>query len=78
MRVQVHYFAVLREYRGTSVEELKIDEGMTMVELFAKIFGESPWADLPVLFTMDQAYVSGDAQIRDCAEVSFLPPLGGG
>ena len=78
MHVQVHYFAVLREKRGTSVEALEVEEGTTMAGLFALIFGDSELAALPVMFALDQSYVTGETRIHDRAEVSFLPPLGGG
>ena len=78
MRIQVHYFAVLREKRGMSMEILEVEEGTTMAGLFAQIFGETELANLPVLFAMNQSYVEADCPITDRAEVSFLPPLGGG
>ena len=78
MRIQVHYFAVLREKQGRSDEVLEVDEGTTMAGLFEQIFGQTDLADLPVLFALNQSYVEADRRIPEGSEVSFLPPLGGG
>ena len=78
MQIRVHYFAVLREQRGVSSEVLEIEEGTTMSDLYAQLFGATELAELPVLFALDESYVDREARIHDQAEVCFLPPLGGG
>ena len=78
MEVVVHYFAALREERGCDQERINIVEGASISDLFDVIFGESSLADLPVLYALNQEYVSSDATLFEQAEVCFIPPLGGG
>ena len=78
MEVVVHYFAALREERGCDQERINMKVGATISDLFAAIFGESHLANLPVLYALNQEYVSGEAALFEQAEVCFIPPLGGG
>jgi len=78
MRVQVHYFAVLRESKGVSMESVEVESGTTMSGLFGILFGSTALAELPVLYAIDEVYVQGDTPVSDGAAVCFLPPLGGG
>ena len=78
MRVQVHYFAVLRESKGLSTENVEVASGTTMSGLYEILFGSTALAELPVLYALDEVYVQGDALVSDGVAVCFLPPLGGG
>ena len=79
MRVTIHYFATLRDRRGLDTEELEIEQGLTLRQLYQQLFPPDHLpAPPPVLFVQDEAYVSGDTAVRDGAEVAFIPPLGGG
>ena len=78
MRVKVRYFAMLREHKGTSVESIDVQPGTTIARLYEMVFGSTPLSDLPVLFALNESYVDADTKLFDGADVSFLPPLGGG
>ena len=73
--IQVFYFAQLREERGFSVEERKIEQGMSVSSLFTLIFGRTPNG---IRFAVNQSYVEATVVPLDGDEVAFLPPLGGG
>lgn len=74
MHIRVLYFASLRESRGVEQEELIVDPGSTIAELYRNLFGGAS----TVAFTRNRAVVPGETVLQDGDEVSFLPPLGGG
>lgn len=75
MRVDVLYFAALREQRGMPSETLEVDDPTTVGELYHQIFGPHP----PVAaMTVDRRVCGSATPLTDGCEVSFLPPLGGG
>ncbi|MEC7946125.1 MAG: MoaD/ThiS family protein [Myxococcota bacterium] len=78
MQVHVRHFAVLRERRGLDEEFVEIFPGETIAGLYGRLFPPGPEGALPVAFSMDHAYVSGETVLEDGAEVAFIPPLGGG
>lgn len=75
MRIQIHYFATLREQKGRSEEVVDLPEGLTAREAYRRVCLIS---ELPVAFAVNQQYVSGDVVLRDGDELALLPPLGGG
>jgi molybdopterin converting factor small subunit len=75
MRVDVVYFAVLREQRGCRRESVQVEIGTTLSTLYADLF---PTNRVPVAYALNAMYVTADAVIQDGDEVCFLPPLGGG
>lgn len=75
MRVDVLYFAALREQRGVPTETLEVDDPTTVGELYERLFGPTP----PVAaMTVDRRVCPPATLLTDGCEVSFLPPLGGG
>ena len=75
MIVHILYFASLREERNCSNETLQLEESISLVALFYKIFNRVP---VGIRFAINQSYVDGETNIQDGDEVAFLPPLGGG
>ena len=78
MQVKVCYFAMLREQRGCTDEALQIAVGTTASGLYTRLFPSTGSGVMPVMFAVNQAYVSGDHTLADGDEVAFIPPLGGG
>jgi sulfur-carrier protein len=79
MRVTIHYFASLRDQRGLDSELIELEAGLTLRELYHRLFPpESVPAPPPVLYVQDETYVTGDTPLRDGSEIAFIPPLGGG
>ncbi len=78
MHVNVRYFAVLRESVGQAHVTLDVAEPKTVGELFQDQFGGTPHRALPVMYAVNEVYVSEDHLLRDGDEVGFIPPLGGG
>lgn len=83
MKVQVRYFASLRESIGLShetVETQTADVAALRTELMAR--GEHYRACLaperPVRMALNQLMVQGNAPLSEGCEVGFFPPVTGG
>jgi molybdopterin converting factor small subunit len=75
MRLQVHYFAALRDQKGRREETVELPEGTTARQAYERLC-LSP--ALPVAFAVNQQYVDGATVLEDGDELALLPPLGGG
>ena len=83
MRVQVRYFAALREALGPS-ESVDLPEGSTLGALRDALLArggrhaEVLARGRAVRCALDQAMSDEAAALRDGAEVAFFPPVTGG
>jgi len=83
MRVQVRYFAALREALGPA-ESVDLPEGSTLGALRDALLarggrhGEVLARGRAVRCALDQAMSDETALLRDGAEVAFFPPVTGG
>jgi molybdopterin synthase sulfur carrier subunit len=83
MRVQVRYFASLREALGPA-ETVDIGPGMSIAALRAQLRDRSPdhaAALAPgraVRCALNQRLAPDDALLDDGAEIAFFPPVTGG
>ena len=78
MQVHVRYFAVLRERAGVDDSAVEVERGTTVGEMYLSLFPPGEEGVMPVLFAVNQQYVSKDHQLMPGDEVAFIPPLGGG
>lgn len=78
MRVTVRYFAVLRERRGRDEEEVEVEPGTTLADLYRSLFPPGPEGLLPVAFGRNRAYARASETLAEGDEIAILPPLGGG
>lgn len=85
MRVEVLFFAGLREALGTARESVELPAGVaTAGALRAHLRARGgAWADAladtrTLRVAVDQAMAAPDAPLRDGAEVAFFPPVTGG
>ncbi len=83
MKIEVLYFASLREALGLARESLEI-EARTVGELLAALCARGePWrqalCDNPHLqMAVDQTVAHRETPLHDGAEVAFFPPVTGG
>lgn len=85
MKVEVLYFAGLREAVGTARERVELPEGVTTAAaLRAHLRARGgPWAEAlaetrTLRVAVDQAMAGAEAPLRDGVEVAFFPPVTGG
>jgi molybdopterin synthase sulfur carrier subunit len=79
MRVDVLYFASLRDAAGTSAESVQSDapDLRALYEELREKHGFAFGAGR-LRASMDGAFVPWETPLRDGAEVAFLPPVSGG
>lgn len=79
LKLHVTYYAVLREQRGLSSEELETSAG-TARDLYAELSTRHPFS-LPVdrlRVAIDGEFASWDAPLRNGAKLALIPPVAGG
>ncbi len=81
MNVRVRCFARIRELVGAESLDRELGDGSTAGDCFTSLAAE--FAGLAELrgstrFVRDNAFIGGDAALRDGDEVGLLPPYGGG
>ncbi|HHH43571.1 MAG TPA: molybdopterin converting factor subunit 1 [Gammaproteobacteria bacterium] len=77
MRVQVRFFAALRERAGTPALEVKVPAGATVAEVWSAATPEESFAD-NVLAAKNMQYVGFDSPVEEGDEIAFFPPVTGG
>jgi molybdopterin converting factor subunit 1 len=81
MRIQLRYFAALRERIGREHDELELPDGATVEAARALLAERYPAvADLlpRCAAAINRTYAAAAAQLADRDELVFVPPLGGG
>ena len=76
--VRVRYFASLRERRGREEEEVALEPGETLEQLYLRLFPPGREGVLPVAYGRNAAVARGSERPEDGDEIAFLPPVGGG
>lgn len=79
IKVQVQYFAVLREKAGVPGESVET-EAKTFAELYEELRTRHNFPLPPHLVraAVDDAYVDMNDLITDSIEIVFIPPVAGG
>jgi molybdopterin synthase sulfur carrier subunit len=85
VRIEVLYFAGLREAVGTARESVELPPGVATagaLRAWLRARGGA-WAEAladgrTLRVAVDQAMAGADAPLRDGAEVAFFPPVTGG
>lgn len=83
MKVQVRYFASLRETLGVEVEEVQTDArqaGDLLVQLRARggAYAQALAPERPVRMAVNQVMAQAHTALVEGAEVGFFPPVTGG
>ena len=77
MRIQVRFFAALRERLGVAEQLLAVPDNITVAELWSLAGPDQPLPD-NVLAARNMEYVQVDCPLADGDEVAFFPPVTGG
>lgn len=79
MKLQLQYFALLREQRGLTEETVETDAG-TPTALYEELRGRHAFS-LPsdrVRAAVNGTFVAADAALKDGDRIVFIPPVAGG
>ena len=76
MRIKVKYFAALAQQLGRREDQLELDAGATVDDVWRRANSGS----IPdnVLLAVNYEYVDGTRPVSDGDEVAFFPPVTGG
>ena len=77
MRINVRFFAGLRERVGISELELSLPEGATVAQVWSQAV-EKETIPNNVLAARNMEYVDPSSPVADGDEVAFFPPVTGG
>ncbi len=81
MKVVVRYFAGLRDAAGTETEDVIMDEGSTIDDLFSSLIKVHPELEGPAaiaLVSVNLEFAERDRKVEDGDEVGIFPPVSGG
>lgn len=79
VRVDLRYFARIRELLGRRGESRAIPHGSTVAQIWSDLVDECPaLADQVFRPSVNQEYTGLDAVVHDGDEVVFIPPVSGG
>ncbi len=81
MRIQLSYFAIIRETLGRQEETRQVAEGTTAGDLFDELSTEQPRLapmKRSTMLMVNQEYVRADHLLKDGDELAFIPPVSGG
>ncbi len=81
MKVKVKYFASHREAAGLREEEVIVEDGLTLSEVFDLLSSKHP--DLAkfknhTVFSVNRNYANLDTKLKDDDELAMFPPVSGG
>lgn len=81
IRIQMRYFAVVREQLGKSKETIELPDGSTVEDALARALSVNPrvaQASSAFMVMVDQHYQPRDFVLTDGVEVAIIPPVSGG
>jgi molybdopterin converting factor subunit 1 len=80
MKVKVRYFASLRELAGTSQEEIEIEKGKNLKDIYQELSLRYGFTLLPqeIKYSVNNDYVDQIIQLNENDVVVFIPPVAGG
>ena len=79
MNVRVLFFASLRDMAGVGEQEVEVNTGMSVAELWQQVSADFELLPNKVLCAVNQEYVDVEYQLKDGdAEIAFFPPVTGG
>lgn len=79
MRVQVQFFAILRELIGVKTETKEIADGTTVGQLWREYAARSPRVtNIRAAYSVNQKLVNANYVLRERDVVGFIPPVSGG
>ena len=76
MKINVVYFASLRETLGKHKQELTLEPGATVADLMSNVFGSTGVGQ--VLSAVNHEYSPVTHQLKDGDTVALFPPVTGG
>ena len=79
MKINVRYFAALRDQRGLPSEAIESDK-CNPADIYADLNRQFKFSlsERQVRFAVNGEYVEADHELKDGDELAFIPPVAGG
>jgi molybdopterin converting factor subunit 1 len=81
VKIELLYFAQLRDATGSEREELELDPGATVDDAVDLLRRRPEWAaveGLPLTFAVNEEVVASNRELREGDCLALLPPVSGG
>jgi len=81
VKVKSLFFSRIREALGKSEAVLEVAPGISVRELATDLLnknGLQELRDLPLLYAVNESYVTPETTLQDGDEVALIPPVAGG
>jgi MoaD family protein len=81
MKVQIQFFAQLRDLTGAHETDVDLPPGSTVRELLEKIYAETPALrahDKTILIGAGMEFVGRDYKLKANDQIAIMPPVQGG
>ena len=81
IRIELLFFAQIREALGRERERLEIEDGTTVDDVVGRLRSRPEWRDvdsLPLRFAVNERIVDGDHRLSDGERLALLTPVSGG
>ena len=80
MKVKVRYFASLREQAGKSQEDIEIENGKNLKDIYQELSQRYGFTLLPqeIKYSVNNDYVDQIIKLNENDVVVFIPPVAGG
>ena len=81
MKVNIRYFAMLRDITKKDAEQLELNEGQNIEKIQNHLFEKYPKLsefNKTVSFALNGEYARPDMAVYDGDELALLPPIAGG
>lgn len=80
MKIKIRYFASLREKAGKSHEEVEIEQGQDLKDIYLTLSTQYgfPLSANEIKFSVNNDYVEPWVQLNENDVVVFIPPVAGG
>ena len=77
MKINIIYFASLREKIGRGSDLIEVDAPLTTAQAWTLATGNNELPD-NILIAINHEYVRADSMLNDNDELAFFPPVTGG
>lgn len=81
MKIELLYFAQIRDAFGAAGEQLVVDEGATVDQVVSVLAGRDEWqkvASIPLSYAVNERIVNGDFALSDGDCLVLMTPISGG
>jgi molybdopterin synthase sulfur carrier subunit len=79
MNIRILFFASLRDAAGVGEQEVEVNTGMSVADLWQQVSAGFELLPEKVLCAVNQEYVDTDYRLKDGDnEIAFFPPVTGG